>query len=68
MVNYNRKAVGRAFLPALRAAARLEALSELQLLLADADGDGKLKAGDARLILRVSAKLDPVPEKYIADK
>ena len=53
---------------ALRAAARLEALSELQNLLADADEDGKLKAGDARLILRIAAKLDPAPERYIADQ
>ena len=52
---------------ALRAVARLEALSELQLLLADADGNGKLKAGDARLILRIAAKLDPTPGYYIEE-
>ena len=51
---------------ALRAAAKVEPLSELQMKLADVNEDGKVKAGDARLILRIGAKLDPAPEKMIA--
>ncbi|MBQ6165591.1 MAG: hypothetical protein IJK23_14060, partial [Clostridia bacterium] len=51
---------------ALRAAAKLEKLSDLQLLLADANEDGKIKAGDARSILRISARLEPQPDKMIA--
>lgn len=49
----------------LRAAARLESLSDLQLLLADVNGDRKVQAADARAILRFAAKLDPAPEEFI---
>ena len=48
---------------ALRAAAKVETLAELQQKLADVDADGKVKAGDARTILRIAAKLEPKPEK-----
>lgn len=44
---------------ALRAAAKLEVLSEEQLVNADVIPDGTIKANDARLILRVSAQLEP---------
>ena len=50
---------------ALRAAAKVETLSQLQELLADVDENGKLKAADARTILRISARLEPKPEKQI---
>lgn len=43
---------------ALRYSAKIEALSDNQLLSADADGNGKVNAADARKILRVSAKLE----------
>lgn len=49
----------------LRAAARLESLSDLQLLLADVNGDKKVQANDARSILRIAAKLDPAPQEFI---
>ncbi len=42
---------------ALRAAAQIIALSEVQLLSANANSDDKITAADARLILRKSAKL-----------
>ena len=42
---------------ALRASAKLEELSEAQLLAADVDGNGQVLADDARQILRFSAKL-----------
>ncbi|MCR5782063.1 MAG: leucine-rich repeat protein [Clostridia bacterium] len=42
---------------ALRTSAKLESLSEIQILAADVDGDGQILAGDARQILRYSAKL-----------
>ena len=48
---------------ALRASARLETLSDAQLIAADVNGDGKLFANDARQILRVSAKLQAGFEK-----
>lgn len=44
---------------ALRVAAQLETLSDLQLLLADVNADNKIIAADARSILRVSAGIDP---------
>ncbi len=50
---------------ALRAAAKVETLSELQTVLADVSEDGKVKAADARTILRISARLEPKPEKQI---
>ncbi len=50
---------------ALRAAARLDTLTETQQKLADMDEDGKVKAADARAILRVAARLDPAPETKI---
>ena len=50
---------------ALRAAARLETLTDLQKVLADIDKDGKVIANDARAILRVAAKLDPAPEEVV---
>ena len=46
---------------ALRGSARLEVLSEAQLLAADFNGDGILNADDARRILRFSARL-PIEE------
>ncbi len=51
---------------ALRAAAKLETLDELQAKLADVTEDGKVKAGDARMILRIAAKLEPKPTKMFA--
>ena len=51
---------------ALRAAAKIETLSEMKALLADVNEDGKVKAGDARTILRIAAKLEPKPEKTLA--
>lgn len=50
---------------ALRASARLEQLTDIQLVLADIDENGKLKAGDARSILRIAARLDPKPVKVV---
>ena len=50
---------------ALRAAAKVETLTETQTLLADVSDDGKVKAADARTILRIAAKLEPKPEKQI---
>lgn len=44
---------------ALRCAARLEKLSDVQLILADVNNDGIILSNDARLILRVAARLDP---------
>lgn len=44
---------------ALRSAARLEKLSDVQLILADVDNSGIILSNDARLILRVAARLDP---------
>ena len=44
---------------ALRVAAQLETLDEVQLILADVNADNKIIAADARSILRVSANLDP---------
>ena len=47
---------------ALRAAARLEELTDLQKKIGDMNGDGKIKSDDARTILRMAAKLEaPVP-------
>ena len=48
---------------ALRCSAKLEKLSEAQILAADVDGDGQVIAGDARQILRYSAKLQHEFEK-----
>lgn len=44
---------------ALRVAAQLETLSDVQLKLADVNADNRIIAADARSILRVSANLDP---------
>ena len=44
---------------ALRVAAQLETLDDVQLVLADVNADNKIIAADARAILRVSATLDP---------
>ncbi len=44
---------------ALRAAVRLEELSEAQLAEADADGDGEITTSDARRILRAAVRLAP---------
>ena len=43
---------------ALRAAVKLETLSETASYLADADGDSAVTSADARLILRASVKLE----------
>ncbi|MBR1811092.1 MAG: leucine-rich repeat protein [Clostridia bacterium] len=43
---------------ALRAAARLDTLTDVQRLAADIDGDGKVGSGDARRILRAAARLE----------
>ncbi|MBQ6162904.1 MAG: hypothetical protein IJK23_00375 [Clostridia bacterium] len=50
---------------ALRAAARLVKLTDLQKTLADITKDGVVTSRDARLILRFGAKLDPAPEEYV---
>ena len=50
---------------ALRAAAKVESLSELQMILADVSEDGRVKAADARAILRIAARLEPKPVKQI---
>ena len=50
---------------ALRAAAKVETLTEVQNALADVTGDGKVKAADARTILRIAARLEPKPDKQI---
>lgn len=44
---------------ALRVAAQLETLDDVQLILADVNADNKIIAADARAILRVAANLDP---------
>ena len=46
----------------LRAAAKVEELSENQQYAADINSDGKIKAADARTILRVAAKLESLPD------
>ncbi|MBR5233906.1 MAG: dockerin type I repeat-containing protein [Clostridia bacterium] len=48
----------------LRASAKLETLTDVEIITADVDFNGKVTAADARKILRVSAKLDEfdVPE------
>lgn len=43
---------------ALRAASRLETLSETAFKAADVNGDGKVNAADARTILRVASRLE----------
>ncbi len=48
---------------ALRASAKLEELSEAQLLAADVDGNNQVLADDARQILRFSAKLQQTFDK-----
>ena len=50
---------------ALRAAGKLDKLSELETLLADIDGNKKISSSDARKILRIAARLDPAPGKMI---
>lgn len=50
---------------ALRAAAKLDALTELQLRILDINEDGYVTAEDARMLLRISAKLAPAPQKTI---
>lgn len=47
---------------ALRAAAKLEVLTDEQIIAADVNFDGSVKANDARIILRVAAKLETLPE------
>jgi hypothetical protein len=37
--------------------AKLDSLTPKQLQVADMDGDGKVSASDARIILRIAAKL-----------
>ena len=49
----------------LRAAAKIESISEIQIRLGDVVEDGRIKAADARKVLRFAARLDPVPEKLI---
>lgn len=51
----------------LRTAARLETLTEIQMLAADIDGNGKVTASDARVALRISAKLDSI-DNYIKEE
>jgi hypothetical protein len=43
---------------ALRAATKLESLSEEQLVVANVDGHAGVSAADARIILRVATKLE----------
>ena len=45
---------------ALRAAARIETLTDEQFAAADVDGSGKVNSADARKILRAAAKLEPL--------
>lgn len=42
----------------LRAAARVDKLSDAAMALAEVTGDGRVTAADARKILRVAAKVD----------
>ncbi len=51
----------------LRTSAKLETLSESQLLVADIDSNGKISASDARIALRISAKLDSI-DNYIKNE
>ncbi|MBQ6018934.1 MAG: dockerin type I repeat-containing protein [Clostridia bacterium] len=46
---------------ALRAAARMETLTDEQFAAADADGNGKVNSSDARRILRAAAKIEALP-------
>ena len=48
---------------ALRAAVRLEVLSDLEFLAADADGDGQVRSSDARLILRAAIGLEKLSDE-----
>ena len=47
---------------ALRAAARLETLTDEQIRYGDVNGNGRIDAGDARIILRMAANLDALKE------
>lgn len=47
---------------ALRAAARLETLTDEQIRIGDMNGNGRIDAGDARKILRMAASLDALTE------
>ncbi|MCD7774816.1 MAG: InlB B-repeat-containing protein [Clostridiales bacterium] len=47
---------------ALRYAAKLDELTELQLKVADVNNDGSVTAADARLILRLSASLESIDD------
>ena len=47
---------------ALRAAARLETLTDEQIRYGDVNGNGRIDAGDARSILRMAANLDALKE------
>ncbi|MBQ6018921.1 MAG: dockerin type I repeat-containing protein, partial [Clostridia bacterium] len=47
---------------ALRAAARIESLTDEQFAAADVDGNGKVNATDARKILRAAARIEALPQ------
>lgn len=47
---------------ALRASARLETLTEEQIVAADVSFDGKVSALDARMILRAASRIEALPE------
>ena len=49
---------------ALRAAARLDTLSDFQKTVGDVNGDGTVNSKDARLLLRAAAHLEALPEKF----
>ena len=51
----------------LRASAKLEQLSDSQLIIADIDANGKVTASDACIVLRISAKLDSI-DNYIKNE
>ena len=50
----------------LRASVGLEKFTDAQKAAADINGDGKVKADDALIALRISVKLDSI-DKYIKD-
>ena len=49
------------------ASPRVKNHKPLQEKLADVSGDGKVKSGDARTILRIAARLEPKPETQISE-
>ena len=60
-VNFDGKVNSTDARTVLRAAAKLETLTDEQALAADVDGSGKVNSADSRRILRAAAKLEPLP-------